>query len=96
MMGISVCRHMFSEREKPLHMCAAALKINMIPGLLQCLGYVAGANATGARLDGHNAAVVLNGSDLLQVRIPYGTGFVVRMAHIITEAGTFSTDITFS
>jgi hypothetical protein len=63
--------------------------------LLQCLGNVTGTDATGASLDGHYAAV-LDRSDLLQVRVPHGAGFVVGMADVVTEAGTFSTDITFS
>jgi len=62
---------------------------------LQGFDYMAGANATGAGLDGHDAAIFY-GSDLLKVRIPHGTGLVVGMAHIVAEAGAFSTNITFS
>ena len=76
-------------------MRATALKIGIMELLLQRFGYVTGANATGTGLNGHNAAIFY-GPDLLQVRIPYGTGFVVGMAHIIAEAGPFSTNITFS
>ena len=74
----------------------AALKLAMFGQSLQRLGYVSGADTAGAGLDSHNAAILFNGSDLLQVRIPYGTGFVVGVAHIVTEAGPFSTNITFS
>ena len=65
----------------------------MLP--LQCFGNVTGTDATGTGLNGHNAAVFY-GPDLLQVRIPHGTGLVVGVAHIVTEAGPFSTNITFS
>ena len=64
--------------------------------LLQRFGYVSGTDAACTRLDSHDAAVVFYRSDLLQVRIPHGTGFVVCMAHIVSKAGPFSTDITFS
>lgn len=63
--------------------------------LLQCLGYVTGANAAGTGLNGLNAAICY-GSDLLQVWIPHGTGFIIGVAHIVTEARPFSTNITFS
>ena len=78
------------------HMCVAALKFTL-GGLLvlQCFGYMARADAAGTNLNGHDAAV-FHCSDLLQVRIPYGTGFVVGVAHIVTEAWPFSTNITFS
>jgi hypothetical protein len=83
------------EQEKPLHMSAAAFNSGIMAWSLQRFGYVTGANATGTGLDGLNAAVCY-GSDLLQVRIPHGTGFIVGVAHIVTEAGPFSTNITFS
>ena len=50
-----------------------------------------GADATGTDLDGSDVAVP-DGLDLLQVRIPDGTGFVVGMADVVAEAGTFTTD----
>jgi hypothetical protein len=75
-------------------MRAAALKFAMA-GLLQCLGHVTGADAAGTGLYSQNAAV-FHCSDFLQVRIPHGAGFVVGVAHIVSEAGPFSTDITFS
>lgn len=81
--------------KKPLHMRAAALKSWIMAQLLQCLGYVTGANATGTSLNGLNATICY-GSDFLQVRIPYGTGFVIGVAYIVTEAWAFSTNITFS
>jgi len=77
------------------HLRAAALEFSMAGVLLECLGYVPGADAAGTGLDSHDAAV-FHRSDLLQVRIPDGAGFVVGMAHIVSEAGPFSTDITFS
>ncbi len=83
------------EQEKPLHIRATALKIRIMVWLLQCFGYVTGANAAGADLNGHDAAIFYS-SDLLQVRIPYSSGFVVGVAYIVTEAGPFSTNITFS
>jgi len=64
-------------------------------GLLQRLGYVTGTDAAGTGLNGLDAAICY-GSDLLQVRIPNGTGFVIGVAHIVAEAGAFSTNITFS
>lgn len=76
-------------------MRAAALKIVMTGLLLQRFGNVTGADAAGAGLDSHDAAVFYR-SDLLQIRVPHGAGFVVGMAHIVSEAGPFSTDITFS
>jgi hypothetical protein len=76
------------------HLGAAALKFAMAGFLLQCFGHVTGADAAGTGLDSHDAAVFYC-SDLLQVRIPHGAGFVVGMAHVVSEAGPFSTDITF-
>ena len=84
----------FRVQEKPLHMHVAALK-KYDDVMLQCFGYVTGTNATGTSLDGHDAAIFY-GPDLLQVRIPHGTGFVVGVAYIVTEARPFSTNITFS
>jgi hypothetical protein len=92
---IAVLLSTIHELKKPLHMCAAALKTGIEALLLQGFGYVAGADATGTGLDGLNAAICY-GSDLLQVRIPHGTGLVVGVAHIVSEAGSFSTNITFS
>lgn len=63
--------------------------------LLQRFGYMAGTNAAGTGLDGLDAAICY-GSDFLEVWIPNGTGFIVGVAHIVAEAGPFSTDITFS
>jgi hypothetical protein len=76
------------------HQSAAALKF-VKACLLQCFCNVSGTDAARTGLNGHDAAV-FHCSDLLQVRIPYGAGFVVGMAHIVAEAGAFSTDITFS
>lgn len=73
----------------------SGFKIGLVVWLLQGLGYVTGANAAGASLNGLDAAIGY-GSDLLQVWIPDGTGFIIGMAHIVTEAGAFSTNITFS
>jgi hypothetical protein len=62
---------------------------------LEGLGYMTGTDAAGTSLDGHNAPVFY-GLDFLKIRVPDGTGFVVSMAHVIAEAGTFATDIAFS
>jgi hypothetical protein len=82
-------------KKSRVHLRAAALKFSMARVLLEGLGHVPGADAAGTGLDSHNAAV-FHRSDLLQVRIPHGAGFVVGMAYIVSEAGPFSTDITFS
>jgi hypothetical protein len=83
------------EQEKPLHMRAAAFNIRIKRTLLQGFCYVPGTNAAGTCFYGHYAAVFY-GPDLLQVRIPDSTSFVVGVAHIVTEAWAFSTNITFS
>jgi hypothetical protein len=75
-------------------MRTAALKF-LTGLLLQRFSYVPGTDAAGTSLDCHDAAV-LHRSDLLQVRIPHSAGFIVGVAHIVSEAGPFSTDITFS
>ncbi len=56
---------------------------------------MAGPDATGADLDGHDAAV-FNRFYFLKIRVPYGTGFVVGVAYVIAEAGAFTADIAFS
>ena len=58
-------------------------------------GNKTGTDAAGANLDGGDATVFY-GSDLLEIRTPYGTGFVVGVADIVTEAWAFSADFTFS
>jgi hypothetical protein len=63
--------------------------------LLERLGDVAGADAAGTDLDGLDGTVS-DGLDLLEVGIPYGTGFVVGMADVVAEAGTFTTDCAYS
>lgn len=83
------------DKEKPRAHACRGFEIVMAGLMLQCFGHMPGADAAGTGLDCHNAAV-FHSSDLLQVRIPHGAGFVVGMAHIVSEAGTFSTDITFS
>ena len=52
---------------------------------------MSGTDAACADLDGSDVAVP-DCLDLLQVRIPDGTGFVVGMADVVAEAGTFTTD----
>ena len=84
-----------SNKEKPLAHACRGFEIVMTGLLLQCFGYMPGADAASTGFDSHNAAV-FHRSDLLQVRIPHGAGFIVGMAHIVSEAGPFSTDITFS
>jgi hypothetical protein len=76
-------------------MGASALKYAMAGLMLQRFGHMSRADAAGTDLDSHDAAV-FDSSDLLQVRVPDGAGFVVGVAHIVSEAGAFSTDITFS
>jgi len=76
-------------------MRAAALISGGMRKLLQSFDYVAGANAACASFNSHDAAI-FHGSDLLKVWIPNGTGLIVSVAHVVTEAGPFSTNITFS
>ena len=70
------------------HLRAAALEFSMAGVLLECLGYVPGADAAGTGLDSHDAAV-FHRSDLLQVRIPHGTGFVVGVLTLFPKLGPF-------
>jgi hypothetical protein len=65
------------------------------PRRLERFGDKAGTDAAGADLDGCDCAV-FDGFDLLDVRVPDGTGLVVGMAHVVAEAGAFSADFTFS
>ena len=58
-------------------------------------GNETGADAAGANLDGRDAAV-FHSSDFLEVGTPDGTGLVVGVADIVTEAGAFSANFTFS
>jgi hypothetical protein len=83
------------DKEKPLARACSGFEVVMAGLLLQSFGHMPGANAAGTGLDRHDAAVFYR-SDLLKVRIPHGAGFVVGMAHVVSEAGPFSTDITFS
>lgn len=62
---------------------------------LECLCYETGADAAGADLDGLYSAVSER-FNLLQVRIPDSTCFVVSMAYVVTEAWTFTADCTYS
>ena len=61
---------------------------------LQGLRYQAGTDAAGAYLDGRNGAVshCLN---FLEIRKPGSGSFVICMAHVITKAGAFSTDVAY-
>ena len=56
---------------------------------------VTGADAAGAYLYASDSALT-NCLNLLQVRVPGTTCLVVCVADIISEAGTFSTDFTYS
>lgn len=56
---------------------------------------VTGADAAGAYLYASDSALT-NCLNLLQVRVPCTTCLVVCVADIISEAGTFSTDFTYS
>jgi hypothetical protein len=66
-------------------------ELNRTARKLQGLRYPAGADAAGAYLDGRNGAVshCLN---FLEIRMPGSGSFVICMAHVVTEAGAFSTD----
>jgi len=55
---------------------------------------VTGTDAASAYFNASDGALT-NRFDLLQVRVPGATCFVVCMADIIPEAGTFSTDCTY-
>ena len=68
----------------------------MLPERLESLGNGAGTDAAGAHLDGGYTAVGCLGLNLLQVRVPGGTGFVVGMAHVVASAGAFTANFTFS
>lgn len=57
--------------------------------------YKTGTDATGANLYGGDAAAFY-GSDFLEIGTPDSTGLVVGVADIVTEAGAFSTNFTFS
>jgi hypothetical protein len=84
----------FKTRKAAAHV-GSGFNVQNYGGLLQRLGYVTGTDAAGTGLNGLDAAICY-GSDLLQVRIPHGTGFVIGVAHVVAEAGAFSTNITFS
>jgi hypothetical protein len=56
---------------------------------LERFGDVTGTDTAGTDLNAFDRAVA-DGLDLLQVRIPYPAGFVVGVAHVIPEAGTFT------
>jgi hypothetical protein len=87
----------FSFNRKAAVTCVTRLLNSSVLSVeLECFCDVTGANTAGTGLDSQDAAIVFYGSDLLQVGIPNGTGFVVGMAYVVTEAGAFSTDIAFS
>jgi hypothetical protein len=58
------------------------------------LGDVAGADAAGTNLNAANSTIV-DGFDLLQVRMPGPAGFVVCMAHVVAEARAFTANFTY-
>lgn len=76
--------------------CAAAVisNIELRPVFLG-FGNVTGADTTGTDFDGLDTAFAKS-LDLLKVRIPDGTGFVVGMTHIVSEAGAFAANFTYS
>ena len=63
--------------------------------VLEGFGYIPGTDAAGAHFDGLDTAVI-DSFDLLKVRVPDGSSFVVCVTYIVTEAGPFSTDFTSS
>jgi len=77
------------------HLRAAALKFCLTGLLLQSFGHVSGTDAARTCLNGQDAAVFYR-SDFLQVGIPDRAGFIIGVAYIVSEAGAFSTNITFS
>jgi hypothetical protein len=58
-------------------------------------GNETGADAAGANLNGGNAAIFY-GPDFLEIGAPDSAGLVVGVADIVTEAGAFSANFTFS
>lgn len=84
----------FIQEKAVAHRCNGLI-ILCVELVLESFGNVTGANATCANFDSLDAAI-LNSSDLLKVGIPYGAGFIIGMAHVVAEAGPFSTNITFS
>jgi hypothetical protein len=85
----------YNDKKPPAHACGGFGDLKLETKRLERLGDVAGTDAAGAGLDGPDATVC-KGFHLLEVGIPDGTGLVVGMAHIIAEAGAFTTDFTFS
>jgi hypothetical protein len=61
---------------------------------LKRLGYATGADAAGTHLDAADGTVV-DGFDLLQIRMPGPAGFVVCMADVVTEAGAFTANFAY-
>lgn len=88
---------MVKEQQKPRALHAPRLNSVTRNGrlVLKCFGYVTGADTAGADLDRSHVAVS-DCLDLLEVRVPYSTGFVVGMAYVVAEAGTFTADFTNS
>jgi hypothetical protein len=61
---------------------------------LKRLGYVTGTDAAGAYLDAADGTVV-DGFDLLQVRVPGPAGLVVGMADVVAEAWAFTANFAY-
>jgi len=78
----------------------AASDFNIKPGTSNLelnserLGYAAGADAAGAHLDATDGTII-DGFDLLQVRMPGPAGFVVRMADVVAEAWPFTANFAY-
>jgi hypothetical protein len=75
------------------------VRLNNGTGFTSCLerlGNESRTDAAGTNLNGAYAAVALDSFDFLKVRIPDSTGFVVRMTDVVSEAGAFSANFTFS
>ena len=62
--------------------------------LLERLGYAAGADAACAHLDATDGSII-DGFDLLQVRMPCPAGFVVCMADVVAEAWPFTANFAY-
>jgi hypothetical protein len=86
--------------KKPLTNYVAASAFNLELGTsnvelpLERFGNPSRADATGAHLDASHGAVI-DGFDLLQVRMPGPAGFVVGVANVVAETGAFAAYLAY-
>jgi hypothetical protein len=71
------------------------LRTTNLEPFLKRFGYKTRTDATGTDFDRPDSTVS-DRFNLLKIWIPDGTGFVVCMAYIISKAGTFAADYTYS